>query len=227
MVCADDPGADQLGRTAVERGLTVVRVGESPDAEVRAEDVRFVGSTSTFTVVDRGATARRDHAADPGAALRARRHGGPGVRAAPRLRVPRPGARSRRVQRHPPPDGAQGPGRRRPRLRQLCPPPQRDPRGPPGRAVAGGGGPRHRGLPAAHGLPHPHLRPRHGRRAGSGRRGGGDGRLRRPRGPRARSERRDGGGRRTPRPGPRRLRAVLVGHRRPPGRRGRVPATWS
>jgi UDP-N-acetylmuramate--alanine ligase len=56
VVCADDPGAEQLGRTAVERGLTVVRVGESPEAEVRAEDVRFAGATSTFTVVDRGET---------------------------------------------------------------------------------------------------------------------------------------------------------------------------
>jgi UDP-N-acetylmuramate--alanine ligase len=54
VVCADDPGADTLGRTAVSRGLTVVRVGEAADAEVRAEGVRFVGSTSTFTVVDRG-----------------------------------------------------------------------------------------------------------------------------------------------------------------------------
>ncbi len=54
VVCADDPGAEALGRLAVERGLTVVRVGESADAEVRAEDVRFAGSTSTFTVVDRG-----------------------------------------------------------------------------------------------------------------------------------------------------------------------------
>ncbi len=53
VVCADDPGADALGRTAVSRGLTVVRVGESPDAEVRAEGVRFLGSTSTFTVMDR------------------------------------------------------------------------------------------------------------------------------------------------------------------------------
>ncbi len=53
VVCADDPGADALGRTAVSRGLTVVRVGESLDAEVRAEGVRFLGSTSTFTVVDR------------------------------------------------------------------------------------------------------------------------------------------------------------------------------
>jgi UDP-N-acetylmuramate--alanine ligase len=54
VVCADDPGADALGRTAVERGHTVVRVGESEDAEIRAEGVRFLGSTSTFTVVDRG-----------------------------------------------------------------------------------------------------------------------------------------------------------------------------
>jgi UDP-N-acetylmuramate--alanine ligase len=54
VVCADDPGADALGRTAVERGRTVVRVGERADAEVRAEGVRFLGSTSTFTVVDRG-----------------------------------------------------------------------------------------------------------------------------------------------------------------------------
>jgi UDP-N-acetylmuramate--alanine ligase len=56
VVCADDPGAEQLGRTAVERGLTVVPVGESPEAEVRAVDVRFAGATSTFTVVDRGET---------------------------------------------------------------------------------------------------------------------------------------------------------------------------
>ncbi len=54
VMCADDPGADTLGRTATARGRTVVRVGERADAEVRAEDVRFVGSTSTFTVVDRG-----------------------------------------------------------------------------------------------------------------------------------------------------------------------------
>ncbi len=54
VVCADDPGADRLGRTAVERGHTVVRVGETADADVRAEGLRFAGSTSTFTVVDRG-----------------------------------------------------------------------------------------------------------------------------------------------------------------------------
>ena len=65
VVCADDPGADALGRTAVERGHTVVRVGESADAEVRAEDVRFVGSTSTFTVVDRGRAWARSRCRSP------------------------------------------------------------------------------------------------------------------------------------------------------------------
>ncbi len=54
VVCADDPGADALGRTATGRGRTVVRVGERPDAEVRAENVRFRGTTSSFEVVDRG-----------------------------------------------------------------------------------------------------------------------------------------------------------------------------
>ena len=54
VVVADDPGADALGRTAVERGHTVVRVGERADADVRAEDLRFHGAGSTFVVVDRG-----------------------------------------------------------------------------------------------------------------------------------------------------------------------------
>ena len=54
VVVADDPGADELGRTAEERGLRVVRVGERADAEVRADSVVFAGSTSRFTVVDRG-----------------------------------------------------------------------------------------------------------------------------------------------------------------------------
>ncbi len=54
VVVADDPGADELGRAAEERGLRVVRVGERADAEVRADSVVFAGSTSRFTVVDRG-----------------------------------------------------------------------------------------------------------------------------------------------------------------------------
>ncbi len=54
VVCADDPGADALGSTARARGRTVVRVGERNDADVRAEDVRFRGTGSSFVVVDRG-----------------------------------------------------------------------------------------------------------------------------------------------------------------------------
>src|SRR3954454_14042205 len=51
VVCADDPGADSLSRTAGARGRVVVPVGERAGAEVRAEDLRFLGSTSSFTVV--------------------------------------------------------------------------------------------------------------------------------------------------------------------------------
>jgi UDP-N-acetylmuramate--alanine ligase len=54
VVCADDPGADALAATATRLGRRVVRVGERGDAEVRAEAVRFAGTTSSFTVVDRG-----------------------------------------------------------------------------------------------------------------------------------------------------------------------------
>lgn len=54
VVCADDPGAAELGREARARGLRTVSVGESTDADVRAEDVAFAGSRSTFTVVDGG-----------------------------------------------------------------------------------------------------------------------------------------------------------------------------
>ena len=116
VVCADDPGADALGRTAVERGRTVVRVGESEDAEVRAEDVRFAGADLELHRRRPRSPARRGHAADPGAPLRAGRAGCARLRAAARLRLPRAGPRAGRVQRHPPPDGAEGPGGRRTRL---------------------------------------------------------------------------------------------------------------
>ena len=116
VVCADDPGADALGRTAVERGHTVVRVGESEDAEVRAEQVRFAGVDVELHRRRPRSPAGRGHAADPGAPLRAGRAGGSRLRAAARLRLPRAGARARRVQRHPAPDGAEGPGGRRTRL---------------------------------------------------------------------------------------------------------------
>jgi UDP-N-acetylmuramate--alanine ligase len=54
VVCVDDSGAVDLAGIARSRGLSVVAVGESVDADVRAENVSLVGSTSSFTVVDRG-----------------------------------------------------------------------------------------------------------------------------------------------------------------------------
>jgi UDP-N-acetylmuramate--alanine ligase len=51
VCCVDDPGARALADHAAATGLRVVRVGESPDADVRATDLVFEGSTSTFTVV--------------------------------------------------------------------------------------------------------------------------------------------------------------------------------
>jgi UDP-N-acetylmuramate--alanine ligase len=57
LVCVvDDPGAERLADLAA--GLSaqrdVVRVGESPGAEVRAADVLLSGATSSFEVEDRG-----------------------------------------------------------------------------------------------------------------------------------------------------------------------------
>lgn len=52
VVVADDPGADRLAGVATDRGRAVVRVGERADADLRALDLRFVGTTSTFTVAD-------------------------------------------------------------------------------------------------------------------------------------------------------------------------------
>ena len=54
VACVDDDGAASLADQARERGMTVVGVGESPEADLRAEGLRFEGSTSTFAVVDRG-----------------------------------------------------------------------------------------------------------------------------------------------------------------------------
>ena len=52
VCCVDDAGAADLARAARERGITVVGVGESAGADVRAVDLRFAGTTSTFTVHD-------------------------------------------------------------------------------------------------------------------------------------------------------------------------------
>ena len=94
-----------------------------------------------------------------------------------------------RLHRHRPPDGAEGRGRRHPRLRLLRPPPRRDPRRPRGRPRAGRRGPGGRGVPAPPRLAHPHLRRGDGRRPRRGRRGRRARRLRRPRGPGPRGDR--------------------------------------
>ncbi len=46
----DDDGAADLAEQARERGLETIGVGESPRADLRAVDLTFVGSVSTFTV---------------------------------------------------------------------------------------------------------------------------------------------------------------------------------
>jgi UDP-N-acetylmuramate--alanine ligase len=51
LVCVvDDDGARELAGLARARGVAVVGVGESADADLRAADLAFLGSTSTFTV---------------------------------------------------------------------------------------------------------------------------------------------------------------------------------
>ena len=52
VCCLDDEGARDLAAIARGRGLRVIGVGESADADVRARDLRFEGTTSTFTVQD-------------------------------------------------------------------------------------------------------------------------------------------------------------------------------
>jgi UDP-N-acetylmuramate--alanine ligase len=54
VACVDDDGAADLAQQARDKGLDVTGVGESPRADLRAENLTFAGSTSTFTVVDRG-----------------------------------------------------------------------------------------------------------------------------------------------------------------------------
>lgn len=51
VACIDDDGAADLVAHARDRGLNVVTVGESPDATLRAVDVRFAGTASRFTVL--------------------------------------------------------------------------------------------------------------------------------------------------------------------------------
>lgn len=66
VVCSDDDGAAALADEARRRGLTVVRVGEGDDADVRASDLSFAGSTSAFTVHDAGEELGRVELRIPG-----------------------------------------------------------------------------------------------------------------------------------------------------------------
>ncbi|GAA1920008.1 UDP-N-acetylmuramate--L-alanine ligase [Nocardioides hwasunensis] len=51
LVCvADDPGAVALARTARDRGLEVIEVGESAGADLRIHDLTLDGSTSTCRI---------------------------------------------------------------------------------------------------------------------------------------------------------------------------------
>ena len=52
VCCVDDPGAADLARVARDRGLEVVGVGESEEADVHVTDLVFDGTTSAFTVAD-------------------------------------------------------------------------------------------------------------------------------------------------------------------------------
>ncbi|GAB3251056.1 UDP-N-acetylmuramate--L-alanine ligase [Alteromonas gracilis] len=54
VACVDDPGAADLVATARERGIRVTTVGEADDADLRATDLVFEGSTSRFTVFESG-----------------------------------------------------------------------------------------------------------------------------------------------------------------------------
>jgi UDP-N-acetylmuramate--alanine ligase len=54
VLCSDDPGAAALADVAVARALTVVTVGEQESCDVRATDLVFDGSASSFEVSDRG-----------------------------------------------------------------------------------------------------------------------------------------------------------------------------
>lgn len=50
IACIDDPGAAELAGIARSRGLRVVGVGESAEADLRATELMFEGTSSTFTV---------------------------------------------------------------------------------------------------------------------------------------------------------------------------------
>ncbi|MFN8189700.1 MAG: UDP-N-acetylmuramate--L-alanine ligase [Nocardioidaceae bacterium] len=56
VCCVDDPGAAELAAQARARGLRVVGVGESEDADLRLVDLRFEGRLSSAGLVTRDAS---------------------------------------------------------------------------------------------------------------------------------------------------------------------------
>ncbi|MCW2759161.1 MAG: UDP-N-acetylmuramate--L-alanine ligase [Nocardioidaceae bacterium] len=54
VACVDDPGAGDLAETARGRGLEVVAVGRTAQADLRATNLAYAGSISRFDVIDRG-----------------------------------------------------------------------------------------------------------------------------------------------------------------------------
>ena len=54
VTCIDDTGAADLAAQARNKGIPVIGVGASAEADVRVEALSFAGSTSRFTVIDRG-----------------------------------------------------------------------------------------------------------------------------------------------------------------------------
>jgi UDP-N-acetylmuramate--alanine ligase len=66
VVCSDDAGAAALADEAEGRGLRVVRTGEAADADLRASDLSFAGTTSAFTVHDGGEELGRVELQIPG-----------------------------------------------------------------------------------------------------------------------------------------------------------------
>jgi UDP-N-acetylmuramate--alanine ligase len=66
VCCVDDPGARALAEHARAAGRRVVTVGEAADADVRADDVSFAGTTSTFDAVRDGELVGRVRLQIPG-----------------------------------------------------------------------------------------------------------------------------------------------------------------
>ena len=110
------PGADAWAAPRSSVGARSSGSARARTPRCAPSGVRFAGATSRFTVVDRGRRLGevtlqipgRHYVLDALAALACGLRLGFGFQ--------RAGARARGVQRHPAADGAQGPGRRRPRL---------------------------------------------------------------------------------------------------------------